>query len=186
MPQGCQALNYGPTSFDHTQMFKMAFVYELPFGANKKWASSNKAANALLGGWQVNGIFTALTGDPLYPYQDQYFIDTPNTPQMPWFQGKVHYTHKANDSLGYPTWFAATDFAPNLLTPSAGAAALGNMRVDASWFRRPGVTQLDASLFRHFKFKDRYDLELRLEAQNVGNDPHFADPNVYCQDINGV
>jgi hypothetical protein len=186
MPQGCQQMNYGPTVFDHTQMFKLAYVYELPFGSAKKWASSNKAANALMSGWQVNGIFTALTGDPLFPSQDQYFINTPMTPQNPWFEGTVHYTHKKNDSLGYPTWFAATDFVPNLLEPSAGAAALGNMRRDASWFRGPGMTQLDASLFRHFKFKDRYDLELRLEAQNVTNNPHFADPNTYCQDVNGV
>jgi len=186
MPQGCQQLNYGPTNFDHTQVFKMAFVYELPFGANKKFASSNRITNAVAGGWQVNGIFTALTGDPISPSQDQYFINTPGTPQNPWFQGKIHYTHKANDSLGYPTWFASTDFAPNLLEPSAGAASIGNMPRDVSWFRGPGVGQLDASLFRHFKFKERYDLEFRFEAQNVTNNPHFADPNNYCQDVNGV
>jgi hypothetical protein len=85
MPQGCQQMNYGPTVFDHTQMFKLAYVYELPFGGAKKWTSSNKATNALISGWQVNGIFTALTGDPLFPSQDQYFINTPMTPQNPWF-----------------------------------------------------------------------------------------------------
>jgi hypothetical protein len=186
MPQGCQQMNYGPTAFDHTQMFKMSFMYDLPFGNGKKWASSSRAANDVIGGWKVNGVWTSFTGEPLYPGQDQYFINTPMTPQNPWYQGTVHETGGANDQYGYPHWFQSTDFAPNLLTQTAGIASLGNMHRDATWLTGPGLWQIDFSVFRDFKIRERYDLEIRFQSQNIGNNHHFWDPNMYCTDVNGA
>ena len=42
-------------------MFQLGYVYELPFGDGKKWATSG-VAKAVLGGWQINGIFSAYQG----------------------------------------------------------------------------------------------------------------------------
>jgi hypothetical protein len=37
------------------------FIYEFPFGKGRKW-SSNKWVNAVIGGWQVSGIYTKQSG----------------------------------------------------------------------------------------------------------------------------
>ncbi len=55
--------NYAPAGYDRTHVFQMGWVYELPFGKGKSWASTG-AASYIVGGWQVNGVFSAYTGTP--------------------------------------------------------------------------------------------------------------------------
>ena len=43
--------------------------------------------------------------------------------------------------------------------------------------RGPGLVNLDASLFRNFRFGERIDLQFRAEAFNVSNTPHFSNPS---------
>jgi hypothetical protein len=177
MPKGCLQLNYGPTSFDHTHVLKMSFVYELPFGTGKRWNSSNRVVNTIVGGWQVNGIFTAMTGDPLSLSQNRNTINTPATPQTPDAIAPAKYVkgHSEFGSYSGIYWFDPSTFVPNLSTDS-----VGNLPRRLSWLRGPGVVQMDASLFRRFKVKERFELEVRGEALNVTNSTHFSDPNTTC------
>ncbi|MGD0124911.1 MAG: TonB-dependent receptor [Terriglobia bacterium] len=175
MPQGCQQLNYGPLSFDHTQNFKLAFVYDLPFGEGKKLASSSKAANAILGGWKLNGIFSAFTGSPLQLSQDISNINTYGTAAVPNHVAAVQYLGAANNSLGYPQWFNSSAFAPNL-----SSTLIGNIGRTESWLTGPGLWQFDPSLARIFKLTERFNLEVRAEAENFFNNPHFNNPNTGC------
>jgi hypothetical protein len=174
MPQGCQPLNYGPLSFDTTQMFKLAFVYDLPFGAGKKWSSS-RSANAIIGGWKLNGVFTAFTGQPLQLSQDVSNINTYDTSAVPNHVAAVQYLGGANNSLGYPQWFNPSAFVPNL-----SATSIGNIGRTESWLRGPGLWQFDPSLARIFKLTERFNLEVRAEAENFFNTPHFGGggPNI--------
>ena len=174
MPQGCQPLNYGPLSFDTTQMFKLAFVYDLPFGAGKKWSSS-RPANAIMGGWKLNGVFTAFTGQPLQLSQDVSNINTYDTSAVPNHVAAVQYLGGANNSLGFPQWFNPSAFVPNLSSTS-----IGNMGRTESWLRGPGLWQFDPSLARIFKLTERFNLEVRAEAENFFNNPHFGGggPNI--------
>ncbi len=180
MPQGCQPLNYSPAGFDHTHIFKLAYVYDLPFGAGKKWASGNNVANAIVGGWQFSGIFTAFTGDPLQIGQNVGNLNTPGTPQVPIFVGPVQYLHGQTQN-GFPRWFNPTAFVPNTSTTN-----IGNIPRRLSWLRGPGLWQLDSNLARHFRISERLDLEFRAEAENLFNVHHFSDPGTFCTDVNGV
>jgi hypothetical protein len=51
---------------DTPHVLSAAFVYELPFGANKKWLNTGALSNALLGGWQVSTIFRYSSGTPFF------------------------------------------------------------------------------------------------------------------------
>jgi len=54
--------NYAVTSYDVRQRFIASYIYDLPFGRGRRFGSHvNSAENAILGGWQINGI-TTLTG----------------------------------------------------------------------------------------------------------------------------
>jgi len=178
LPQGCQSHNRGVSSFDHTQMLKMAFVYELPFGAGKQFANTEKVSRAILGGWQINGVFSAWTGAPLTLGQSGGGnLNTPGTSQDPNQIAPVRYP-KGQGPGQY--WFDPASFAP-----VEENGVLGTVGRGLSWLRGPGLVQLDASLFRHFKLTERYDLEFRAEAQNLTNSPHFSDPNTTCTDVLG-
>jgi len=177
-PQGCQSLNRGTLDFDHTQMFKAALVYELPFGTGKKWANSEKVSRAILGGWQVNSVVSAWTGAPLTLGQSGGGdLNTPGTSQDPNQVAAVKYP-KGTGPGQY--WFDPASFAP-----VEENGTLGTVGRDPSWLRGPGVFQIDGSLFRHFKLTERFNLEVRAEAQNLPNSPHFNNPNTTCTDVAG-
>ncbi len=50
--------------YDVPQMLSANWVYELPIGKGKKANISNPFLNAAIGGWSLNGIFTARSGQP--------------------------------------------------------------------------------------------------------------------------
>ncbi len=184
LPQGCQSMNRGAPSFDHTHVLKMAFVYELPFGGGKRWANSSRTARAVLGGWQANGILSAWNGVPLQ-LTGPNRLQAPGTSNDPDQIGAVHLTHQHGPGQ---FWFDPASFAP------VETARLGTVGRDPSWLRGPGLSQLDFSMFRHFKLSERFNLEARLEGQNSTNHPHFFNPGHTtsssntnsCSDVNGA
>ena len=58
--------DYGLSDFDVDHRLVGSFVYNLPFGSGEKYASdATGVKNALVGGWQVNGIYTWQHGFPI-------------------------------------------------------------------------------------------------------------------------
>ena len=45
-------------AFDQTHVLKMSTVYELPFGAGRKYLAKRGLAGHLVGGWRLSGILT--------------------------------------------------------------------------------------------------------------------------------
>ena len=59
------SLNYGPSDFNRGQLLVFNYVYDLPFGTNKRFLSGNNfASKYIVGGWQANGITTFGSGLP--------------------------------------------------------------------------------------------------------------------------
>jgi hypothetical protein len=55
----------GVSDYDQRHIYNAWWIWELPFGAGKKWASgSGKAIDALVGGWQISGVWTQSTDLP--------------------------------------------------------------------------------------------------------------------------
>ena len=61
-------------------IFQFAAVYELPFGPNRKWATSGTSA-AILGGWQLNGVFSAYDGRPFTVFASDASLNMPGNAQ---------------------------------------------------------------------------------------------------------
>ncbi len=58
-------LNYGPVN-DFTHNAVISYVYDLPFGAGKRFlGDTHGIANQILGGWQMNGITSFRSGAAL-------------------------------------------------------------------------------------------------------------------------
>jgi hypothetical protein len=52
-------------SYDHTHVFKLTWVYQLPFGRGQRWLNSGGPFDRLVSGWQVTAIQNYQSGDPL-------------------------------------------------------------------------------------------------------------------------
>jgi hypothetical protein len=156
--------SYARTAYDRTHTFVQSYVYELPFGKGKPWLQEGVAL-WFLGGWQVTGVLSLMTGIPINFVASTGALNTPGNTNSPNLNGKVNFLHGIDTAL----WFDTSNFS----APAAGQFGnLGRYTTDG-----PGFFNLDASLFRHFRITERWDLELRAEGYSSTNTPQFGNPN---------
>src|SRR5579883_364563 len=161
-----QKSEWGPTYFDIQQNLTASFVYELPFGLKKRFGSSwNRGVDAVLGGWQLGGIFTAHSGFPLTIKMS----GDPSGTNARSFRANVIGTPNDPHNIGPGALF---------LDPSAYAVPAPHTFGDAGngIVRGPGMTRLDLSLGKHFNVTEHKYFEFRAEAFNVSNTPIFLSP----------
>jgi hypothetical protein len=151
-----------PTDVRHRLV--VSGVYELPFGAAKRWLTSGVGSH-IAGGWQINSVATFQGGVPLIVRGASNFrADRPN--------------YLGNAALENPTaerWFNTDAFVnpPNFELGNAGRTL-----PDA---RTPGVFNIDLSLLKHVTVRGRVKLQLRAEAFNVTNHVNLGIPNTSFQ-----
>lgn len=156
--------NYGPASYDRTQMFSLAHVYELPFGLRRRWLQTGPGA-WLAGGWQWNGIFRTVTGLPFTASADATPCNCPGNGNFADAIAPIRYP-RAIGRGGF--WFDPAAFAV------PGPNRFGN--AGAGTIRGPGFTTYDMSVFRQFPIGERVRIEFRAEAFNLTNTPLFGAP----------
>src|SRR4051794_2143781 len=89
-------------------MFQLGYLYELPFGKGKKWAADGVSA-AALGGWQLNGIFSAYQGRQFMLSASGSSLNMPGNAQTP---DQVKPTVEKLGLVGDDgTWFDTSAFA---------------------------------------------------------------------------
>jgi hypothetical protein len=157
--------NRAVAGFDRTHNFNIYGTYELPFGKGKKWATSG-AATWLLGGWQLNGIFSAFSGQPFNVGTAATSLNSPgNTQTADQVLPEVKILGGTGRGHSY--------FDPNAFMPVT-QVRFGN--TGRNILRGPGLVNLDASVFRNFQVNERFRLQFRAEAFNVSNTPSFSNP----------
>ncbi len=156
--------NRGRFRFDQRHNMVANFVWELP-GRNLKGA-----LGYVIGGWQSNGILSIRSGFPFTIGQGGDL----NT------GGPVRPDQVGNPYLSNPTraqWFDPQAFSrvtcniPN----RQDLCRFGTFGYNVQ--SGPGQRNLDFSLFKNFKFNERFNLQFRVEAINSTNTPYFGDPN---------
>jgi hypothetical protein len=156
-------LSKGRAGFDRTHIFNTTFVWDIGF-ANKYGG----AVRAILGGWQVSGVFSAQSGTPLDIQANAATLRAPGNTQRALITG----TPRVLGGLGPGQLY---------FDPSAFSAPPANefspVKRNASGINGPGYINLDGSLFKRFRFTERIGGELRVDALNVTNTPNFSNPN---------
>ncbi len=153
--------------FDHPNHFVLGSSYALPVGKNRAVDFKSRWANAILGGWTLNGIYTFQTGAPLVwsngsttSIGDYVYFGGPLNLNQSQVNGDAFNTSvfdtKAADQFQFHIRTFSTTF-PNL--------------------RQAGINNLDASLLKQFDIREQMYFQLRLEAFNAVNHPVFGAPN---------
>lgn len=159
--------NRGPMPQDIRHNAVASAVVEAPFGKGKRWASTGPAA-ALLGGWQINALTRLSTGTPVTPSAPGTTLNAPGSGQFADCLGPV-----AKIGMRTRWWDSSNLRDPNAVSPNV--ARFGTCGVGV--LRGPGLINVDLGVFRRFEIKERFAVQLRGEAFNVSNTPHFANPN---------
>ena len=149
---------------DRPQVLVLGYVYQLPFGQGQHWVGSG-IGSKVLGNWQVSGITTFASGEPLQ-------ISSPCNTAMPGiscYPMRLHTPNKVTPSLAQ--WFDTSAFGT---TP---AFSMGNDSRTEPNLRIPGLNTWDMGVDRTQVIKERLRIQFRAEFFNTWNHPNFAAPS---------
>ncbi len=157
----------GLSSFNQTQKFTADYLWELPFGHDKRWLTGNAPARAILGDWQWSGDWTIASGLPFTPR----FFGSPcnlNTGT----NGTLRPNVVPGQSISRPNpsiddWFNTRAFDP---TPPCGG--YGNARRNS--IIGPGTVLFDMAFTKVIPLKESRVLEFRAQATNIFNMPNYT------------
>jgi len=150
--------DYGPQDFDRQSVLTISHLWALPFGQH-----GNHIVSTLIGGWQLNGIFTWASGVPLTIMSDPLSCACVNGSVL------ASLVPGANPVLNQGI---------NYLNPAAFAEPANGQFGDLNRgaIRGPGYRNYDFSLFKNFRVHDRFNFQLRGEAYNLTNSQHVYSP----------
>lgn len=143
-------LDEGLSDRDRRHYFSFAGSYELPWARNKPGA-----VGTLVGGWQANVIATFASGIPF-----SVFAGGRRAKLVGDWEGPRTVKQ----------WFNTAAFT---------AAATPEESHKRNILRAPGVSTIDASLFKRLPLGGRRRLELRVETFNLFNKPQYDIPVIF-------
>ncbi len=175
--------NRGPAGYDRPHNLQGYFVWDLPLGRSQRWLSDG-VGSKLLGGFQLTGLFSVMSGTPFYVVQNTApNLNAAGSQQVPnQLVSEIRYLNGIGPGRPY---FDNTILAPNLCTSNCAWASENGARFGSAGrnnLRGPGFKNLDLSLFRTFPLRESLSLQLRVEALNAFNHPNYANPNANISD----
>ena len=176
--------NRAAAGFDRTNNFELWGLFALPFGPGQRWVSSG-VGGAILGGWQISPIISNMTGVPFTVSAGSGPLNANGSGQTADLVGKYKILHGKPPRTGVTctqgdpkcAYFDPTAFAAPLIT-SAANAHYGN--TNRNEFRGPGYFNMNLSVRRDFKVKERVTITIRADAFSLTNTPHFGNPGATC------
>jgi hypothetical protein len=184
-------VDYGPSKFDHRQIFNGLFVYNLP----KRYQSLPSALNYVVGGWYVSGIITALSGSPLYVTESSLvwgggqrsLLTIPAVPLVspsslnPGLHGNI----TASGSVGTNGNPATGGSGQNLFAnPQQAYSDFGyvqlSQNVDGYGHPLYGLPfwNVDTSVGKRFPIKEHVTFSTSFDFYNLFNHPNFSNPSL--------
>ncbi len=150
---------------DQPYRLSLSSLYELPFGRGKRWASDiARPLDYVIGGWQLNGIYSLQAGLP-------FSVTVDGNPSST----RADLVGKPSVNPGnITTYINAAAFA---IPASTGGVFNAPGTSGRDILRGPGLSNLDLALFKNFSVTEQIRAQLRVQAYNVTNTPHFANPD---------
>jgi carboxypeptidase family protein/TonB-dependent receptor-like protein len=170
--------DFGLSNYHQPYNNTTSFVWTLPFGNGRRWASNaSPVLDALVGGWQLAGINSVYAGEPVtFTYTPGATFLVSGIAQD--FRGANNYRPNVTcDPLAsgadrtIANWFNKTCVvAPTDPSQPFGNAARNSVRGPLFW-------QLDVAASKRFALGGPAHFEFRLEAFNLLNRTNLRTPN---------
>jgi hypothetical protein len=172
--------NRASSDFDIRHLINANFVYELPFGKGKKFfGSSNKAIDAIFGGWQLSGIYRWNSGAPIgQPFDSSFWATNWNVQSNGVRLTDLRESPTRNGSGGRPNLFSDIFEAyKNYRNAYPGEAGDRNILRDESFI------SLDLGLKKTFAINEKHKVSFRFDVFNVTNTQRLTGISSFSLDI---
>lgn len=160
---------------DVSQRLVASGVVEVPVGRGRKFGTDmSNVMDAIAGGWQLNTVSTFQTGIPLLVRGSNNFTGI-NYPDL------VEDPSLPSGERGPNLWFNTSAFR------NPANFVIGNAPRTLPSTRGPGLIDVSFSVFKIFRFAERYRLETRWELFNALNNVNYNMPNTsFAPNSSGV
>jgi hypothetical protein len=161
---------YAPSDFNQTNHFSFSSNFALPFGHGQRYgAGAGGAMDRLIGGYQLNGIYTYSTGNPFSVAV--VGVDRSNTGTFSGGLQRANLTGAGGGISGphiVNEWFNTNAFV------AAPENTFGNS--SRNLLDGPPINNLDFSLIKVMPIVEGVKLDFRAELFNILNHPQFELP----------
>jgi outer membrane receptor protein involved in Fe transport len=165
------AAERGPSMFDSRNRFVLSYEWSIPFLQH-----SSEWYGKILGNWQLNGIFTAMSGTPFTVFDSN---DVSLQGQAPEISG---FSSNRPNVIGNPNsgprtvaeWFNVSAFQKLQPDPLGRFEVFGDEGRNA--VEGPGYVDWDFSAFKNIPLTESKELQLRGELFNFLNHTNFRLP----------
>jgi hypothetical protein len=159
------AAERGLSSFDQRHSFTADYLWELPFGHDRRWLTGNSPLRAVLGDWNWSGDWTIASGLPFTPRILGDPLDVNRGTN-----GTVRADVVPGQSVSLPNpsiaeWFNRAAFV-------APAGAFGDARRNS--IEGPGSRLFDMAFTKILFLSETRLLEFRAQFSNVFNTPQYV------------
>jgi len=161
----CQRCDRGLSDNDRRHYFSLGYVWELPFGAGRRFVNQGLGSH-ILGNWQLSGITQFQAGTPLTPTTSTSWLNVGPWVALP-RSDRVCGGKASNPTLDQ--YFDTSCFPaqpPNTFGNSGRNVIIG-----------PGAQLWDMSMARRFKIWESLQLTFRGEFYSVFNHQNWGSPD---------
>jgi hypothetical protein len=177
------SVNYGRVDFNRDHVFVFTNLWELPFGKGKQYMTdSNRAVDALIGGWQINTIVNWSSGLPWTPSYQDCGSDRDTGPCRPDLIGSFDASVGDFDPVARRVPFFTS--APLGTGAFGDPANLTFGNVGRNTLTGPSFFNTDLSVFKNITITEQVKAQFRTEFFNVFNHTNLGNPN-NCADCGG-
>jgi hypothetical protein len=165
---GRHLMDHGPSIFDRTHRFVASYVWSLP-----AWSGTHGFVRTIIGGWQLTGIATAQTGDPLTIVAGADISQTGLNADRAVQVGSAYGGNACGSTAPCVNYLNPSPTAFQL-PPSGTFGTTGK-----GGLRGPGYFNWDMGVGKNFALRGEHlKLHFRAEYFNVFNRANFNDPGV--------
>ncbi len=159
------------SDFDRRHVFNVASVWDLPVGRGRRFLGNpNGFVNQLLGGWSINTIFTAMSGEPFSVTSGVRTSNNAHVSRADVIAPVTAQLRSVPNVVG-PVLFTEEERLSAFRIPEPGQNGSGR-----NIFTAPGYWNVDFGFIKMFDITERVRLQFRTEMFNALNHANFDNP----------
>jgi hypothetical protein len=176
-----QGYDKGPAPFDIRHAIKVQGIWDFPFGEGRKWASSSRIVNTIIGGWSFNSVTRWQTGQPVRITSGlggTFNGSDPGVNLVGITRSQLQGMLQINKTeLAGAVWYVPTSLLDSSLA-RANTAIIQPCNVAGTLCSKlfvfgPQFFEADWTLAKTTKITEHVNFEMRMEALNAFNNQNF-------------
>jgi len=162
--------DYGNIDFESEDVVHVGGGWQLPFGRGRRWLNNNAFTDAVLGDWNLEGIFTYQSGQPLTVGCSVVTDDASGCDAL----ADKSTLYKGGRNVQH--WFNAAAFSNPAPATAVGQGSLAPLGGEMNQGFGPSFHRADLGVQKLFNLPKTNEIEIRAEAFNFTNTPNFGQP----------